>query len=80
MKKINKVENTPLTRGQGGHSLSGVVEMFIRQPFPSPEDLPNPGVDPCVSHIVQADSLPSEPQRKTVNHFLCILLESIFLT
>ena len=61
MKKLNKGENTPLTQGQGGHSLPGVVEMFIRQPFPSPEDLPNPGVEPR-SLACQADSLLSEPE------------------
>ena len=39
---------------------------FLRQkywsglPFPSPEDLPNPGIEPR-SPILQADSLPSEP-------------------
>ena len=29
--------------------------------FPSPEDLPNPGIEPG-SPELQADSLPSEPQ------------------
>ena len=29
-------------------------------PFPSPEDLPDPGIEP-VSPALQADSLPSEP-------------------
>ena len=29
-------------------------------PFPSPEDLPNPGTEPQ-SPALQADSLPSEP-------------------
>ena len=63
MKKINKGENTPLTQGQGGHSLPGVVEMFIRQSFPSPEDLSNPGVKPR-SPAFQVDSLLSEPPGK----------------
>ena len=31
-------------------------------PFPSPRDLPNPGIEPG-SPALQADSLPSEPQR-----------------
>ena len=35
-------------------SLSGL-------PFPSPRDLPNPGIEPG-SPALQADSLPSEPQ------------------
>ena len=32
-------------------------------PFPSPGDLPNPGIEPG-SRALQADSLPSEPPRK----------------
>ena len=32
-------------------------------PFPSPGDLPNPGIEPRF-HALQADSLPSEPSRK----------------
>ena len=31
--------------------------------FPSPGDLPNPGIKPR-SHTLQANSLPAEPQRK----------------
>ena len=30
-------------------------------PFPSPEDLPNPGIKPA-SPALQADSSPTEPQ------------------
>ena len=33
-------------------------------PFPSPGDLPNPGIDP-VSPVLQADALPSEPPGKS---------------
>ena len=33
------------------------------QPFPSPGDLPNPGIEPR-SPALQADSLPAEPQGK----------------
>ena len=32
-------------------------------PFPSSEDLPDPGIEP-VSPILQADALPSEPPGK----------------
>ena len=35
-------------------------------PFPSPGDLPNPGIEPR-SPTLQADSLPLEPQRKPKN-------------
>ena len=34
--------------------------------FPSPRDLPNPGIKPR-SPAFQGDSLPAEPQRKTKN-------------
>ena len=34
-------------------------------PFPSPGDLPNPGIEPR-SPALQADTLPSEPPGKTV--------------
>ena len=46
---------------------SSVHEGFLRQefwsglPFPSPEDLPNPGIEPG-SPALQADSLLSEPR------------------
>ena len=38
-------------------------EYWSEWPFPSPGDLPNPGIKP-VSPALQADSLPSEPPRK----------------
>ena len=38
-------------------------EYWSGLPFPSPEDLPNPGIEPkCPS--LQVDSLPAEPQGK----------------
>ena len=49
--------------------------------FPSPGDLPNPGIEPR-SPALQADSLPAEPQGKpksTKVGFLS-LLQRIFLT
>ena len=36
------------------------TEYWSRQPFPSPGDLPNPGIKPR-SPALQADSLPAEP-------------------
>ena len=36
-------------------------EYWSGQPFPSPGDLPNPGIEPR-SPSLQADSLPAEPQ------------------
>ena len=39
-------------------------EYWSGLPFPSPEDLPNPGIEPR-SPALQADSLPTELQGKT---------------
>ena len=36
------------------------------EPFPSPGDLPNPGIEPR-SSALQAASLPSEPPRKSLS-------------
>ena len=40
-------------------------EYWSGLPFPSPEDLPNPGIEPR-SPTLQAESLPSEPPGKTL--------------
>ena len=37
-------------------------EYWSGLPFPSPGDLPNPGIEPG-SPALQAESLPTEPQR-----------------
>ena len=42
-------------------------EYWSGQPFPSPGDLPNPGIEPR-SPTLQEDSLPAEPQGKPLNH------------
>ena len=39
-------------------------EYWSGLPFPSPEDLPNPGIEPG-SPALQTDALPSEPPGKT---------------
>ena len=39
-------------------------ECWSGLPFPSPGDLPDPGIEPG-SHVLQADALPSEPPGKT---------------
>ena len=41
-------------------------EHWSGEPFPSPRDLPNPGIKPG-SPILQVDSLPAEPQGKPKN-------------
>ena len=56
-------------------------EYWSGYPFPSPGDLPNPGIKPR-SPILQADSLPAEPQGKPKNTGVgsLSLLQWIFLT
>ena len=56
-------------------------EYWSGQPFPSPGDLPNPGIEPR-SPTLQVDSLPAEPQGKPKNIGVGSLsfLQQIFLT
>ena len=51
-----------------------------RFPFPSPGDLPNPGIEPRCPAL-QADSLPSKPQGKPhiLLHIYHLLLHQILL-
>ena len=44
-------------------------EYWSGLPFPSPGDLPNPGIDPG-SPTLQADALTSEPPHKTIWHIV----------
>ena len=49
-------------------------EYWSGLPFPSPGDLPNPGVEP-VSYALQEDSLPSElPGKPPVSPYMCICM------
>ena len=43
-------------------------EYWSGVPFPSPGDLPDPGIEPG-SPSLQADSLPSEPPGKPIPHY-----------
>ena len=56
------------------------TENWNGQPFPSPGDLPNPGIEPR-SPALQADSLPAEPQWKLKNTGVgsLSLLQGIFM-
>ena len=56
-------------------------EYWSGEPFSSPGDLPNPGVEPR-SPTLQVDSLPAEPQGTPKNTGVCglSLLQWIFLT
>ena len=51
------VAQAPLSVGFSRH------EYWSGLPFPSPEDLPDPGIEPS-SRTLQADALPSEPPGK----------------
>ena len=57
------------------------AEYWGGEPFPSPGDLPNPGIEPR-SPTFQVDSLPAEPQGKPKNAGVdsLSLLQGIFLT
>ena len=48
-------------------------EYWSRQPFPSPGDLPDPGVE-LSSPTLQADSLPTEPQGKSIYIYICLIV------
>ena len=54
-----------------GFTVDGIFQARVLSglPFPSPGDLPNPGIEPR-SPTMQADSLLSEPQG---NYFIYIL-------
>ena len=45
------------------------ARILVEQPFPSPADLPNPGIEPR-SPALQADSLPAELQRGTQTEYV----------
>ena len=46
-------------------TVHGILQARILEPFPSPGDLPNPGIKPR-SPALQADSLPAEPPGKLI--------------
>ena len=62
-------------------SLRSRPEYWGGQPFPSPKDLPNPGIK-SRSPTLQVDSLPTESQGKPMNTGVgsLSLLQGIFLT
>ena len=61
-------------------TVHGILQARIL-PFPSPGDLPNPGIEPR-SPALEADSLPDEPQGKPKNSRVgsLSLLQQIFPT
>ena len=62
-----------------GYTVHGILQTRILE-FPSPEDLPNSGIEPR-SPTLQVDSLPAEPQGKPKNTGVGSLsfLQGIFL-
>ena len=55
------------------------LQARILEPFPSPRDLPNPGIKPR-SLALQADSLPAEPQGKPrLYKYGSVLLFSMYM-
>ena len=67
MKLLSRVQlfTTPWTEAHQAPPSMGVSrqEYWSSLPFPSPRDLPNPGIEPQ-SPTLQADALPSEPPGK----------------
>ena len=54
-------------RPHGLYTVHGILQAeYWTEPFPSPGDLPNPGIKPR-SPTLQVDSLPAEPQEKPKN-------------
>ena len=49
-------------------------EYWSGLPFPSPGDLPDPGIDPR-SAALPADALPTEPPGKPSYTYTCVKLE-----
>ena len=63
----------PMNCGLPGSSVHGIFwqEYWSGLPFPSPGDLPNPGIEPR-SPALQTEALPSEPPGKPTKHPICI--------
>ena len=59
------------------YTVHGLLQARILEPFPSPGDLPNLGIEPR-SPALQADSLPAKPQGRLVFYVLVIHLATIF--
>ena len=59
----------PMDCSPPGSSIHGIFQARVLSglPFPSPGDLPNPGITP-ESPALQTDALPSEPPGKPKNN------------
>ena len=69
----------PMDCSLPGSSVRGIFqqEYWSGLPFPSPGDLPNPGIEPR-SPALQVDSLPSEPPGKTKTYAsVCVFVHQL---
>ena len=66
--KVKVTQSYPTLYDPMDNTVHGILQARILEwvPFLSPEDLPNPGIDPR-SPTLQASSLPAEPQGKPKN-------------
>ena len=66
--KVNVTQLCPTLCNPMDYTIHAIFQARILEwmPFPSPGDLPNPGVEPR-SPTLQADSLPAEPQGKPMD-------------
>ena len=63
----------PMDGSPPGSFVYGILQArILKLPFPSPEDLPNPGIRPG-SPALQAGSLPPEPPGKPILYSICLL-------
>ena len=64
--KVEVTQSCPTLCDLMDYTVHGILQARILEPFPSPGDLPNPGIEPR-SPALRADSLPAEPQGKPKN-------------
>ena len=56
---VKLVQSCPTLCDPMNYTVHGFLQARILEPFPSPGDLPNPGIEP-MSPALQADSLQTE--------------------
>ena len=63
--KVKVVQSCPTLCDPMDYTVHGTLQARILEwvAFPSPGDLPNPGIEPRAPAL-QVDSLPAEPQEK----------------
>ena len=65
--KVKVTQSCPTPCDPMDYKVHGILQArnWTGEPFPSLEDLPNPGIEPR-SPTLQADSLPAEPDAYTI--------------